>query len=44
MVDIKVLDKKQKMGVTFRALEVKHYELEENKVPYKKKMQKSQIL
>jgi hypothetical protein len=31
-----VLDKKQKMGVTFWTFGVKHYELEENTVPYKK--------
>ena len=38
-----VLDKKGKMGVTFRTFGVEHYELEENTVQYKK-MQKSQIL
>jgi hypothetical protein len=38
-----VLDKKEKMGVTFRTFGVDHYELEESTVKYKK-MQKSQIL
>ena len=39
-----VLDKKEKMGVTFQTFGVEHYELEENTVQYKKNMQKSQIL
>ena len=39
-----VLDKKEKTGVTFWTFGVEHYELEENMVPYEKKMQKSQIL
>ncbi len=32
-----VLDKNKKTGVTFPTFGVKHYELEENTVPYKKK-------
>jgi hypothetical protein len=39
-----VLDKKEKMGVTFRTFGVDHYELEESTVQYGKTMQKSQSL
>jgi hypothetical protein len=44
MVDtINIRQKRKKTGVTFRTFGVKHYVLEENTVPYEKKIQKSQI-
>ncbi len=44
MVDTRnVRQKRKKTGVTFWTFGVEHYVLEENMVPYKKKVQKSQI-
>ena len=44
MADTRSIRQKGKTGVTFWTFGVEHYELEENTVQYKKKMQKSQIL
>jgi hypothetical protein len=45
MVDTRsIRQKKEKTGVPFWTFGVKHYELEENTVQHKRKIQKSQIL
>jgi hypothetical protein len=44
MVDTRSIRQKGKNGCDILDIGVEHYELEENTVQYKKKMQKSQIL